>query len=116
MDPLPAIALTANTSNITCIANDYGMNIFSRQAIPGSSGHLWSSPSGKSKNILKLVKEIRHKVKHIIALTGLYTDELAKYSDVVLSVILRRQHVFKKYTLLQAIYYVNVWRIHFLVI
>ena len=29
-DPLPAIALTANTSNLTCIANDYGYeNIFS---------------------------------------------------------------------------------------
>ena len=23
-DPLPAISLTANTSNLTCIANDYG--------------------------------------------------------------------------------------------
>mgnify|MGYP001459103321 CR=1 FL=1 len=33
-DPLPAIALTANTSNLTCIANDYGYDeIFSRQAI-----------------------------------------------------------------------------------
>ena len=32
-DPLPAIALTANTSNLTCIANDYGYeHIFSRQA------------------------------------------------------------------------------------
>ncbi len=31
-EPLPAIALTANTSNLTCIANDYGYeNIFSRQ-------------------------------------------------------------------------------------
>ena len=33
-DPLPAIALTANTSNLTCIANDYGYDhIFSRQAL-----------------------------------------------------------------------------------
>ena len=89
-DPLPAIALTANTSNITCIANDYGYDhIFSRQAkalVQQDDCLIVYSTSGKSENILKLVKEIRHKVKHIIALTGLYTDELAKYSDVVLSV------------------------------
>jgi D-sedoheptulose 7-phosphate isomerase len=30
--PLPAISLTANTSNLTCIANDYGYDeIFTRQ-------------------------------------------------------------------------------------
>ena len=44
------------------------------------------STSGKSKNILKLVQEARDKVKHIISLTGSYKDELAEYSDVVLSV------------------------------
>ena len=89
-DPLPAIALTANSSNITCIANDYGYDhVFSRQANALAQQDdclIVYSTSGKSKNILKLVAEIRHKVKHIIALTGLYTDELDKYSDVVLSV------------------------------
>ena len=89
-DPLPAIALTANTSNITCIANDYGYDyIFSRQANAlayENDSVIVYSTSGKSQNILKLIKEIRPKVKHIIALTGIYTDELTKYSDVVLSV------------------------------
>ena len=89
-DPLPAIALTANSSNITCIANDYGYDhIFSRQANALAQQDdclIVYSTSGKSRNILRLVAEIRHKVKHIIALTGLYTDELDKYSDVVLSV------------------------------
>ena len=89
-DPLPAIALTDNSSNITCIANDYGYeHVFSRQANALAQQDdclIVYSTSGKSKNILKLVAEIRHKVKHIIALTGLYTDELDKYSDVVLSV------------------------------
>ena len=42
--------------------------------------------SGKSSNILKLIKEIRPKIKNIISLTGIYKDELEKYSDVVLSV------------------------------
>ena len=89
-DPLPAIALTANSSNITCIANDYGYDhVFSRQANALAQKDdclIVYSTSGKSENILKLVAEIRHKVKHIIALTGMYTDELDKYSDVVLSV------------------------------
>ena len=89
-DPLPAIALTANTSNLTCIANDYGYDhIFSRQAHalaqPNDSLIVYTT-SGKSSNILKLIKEIRPKIKNIISLTGTYKDELEKYSDVVLSV------------------------------
>tara|TARA_B100000035_G_scaffold42030_1_gene31500 strand:+ start:308 stop:901 length:594 start_codon:yes stop_codon:yes gene_type:complete len=89
-DPLPAIALTANTSNLTCIANDYGYDhIFSRQAhaLAGPNDSIIAySTSGKSSNILKLIREIRPKVKNIISLTGMYVDELEKYSDVVLSV------------------------------
>ena len=42
--------------------------------------------SGKSPNILKLIKDGRKRVKSIIALTGEYTDELSEFSDVVLSV------------------------------
>tara|TARA_S200000501_G_C20859280_1_gene759022 strand:- start:2182 stop:2769 length:588 start_codon:yes stop_codon:yes gene_type:complete len=89
-DPLPAIALTANTSNLTCIANDYGYeNIFSRQAHALANKNdtlIVYSTSGKSPNILKLIKESRSRVKYIISLTGQNTDELNKYSDVVLSV------------------------------
>ena len=89
-DPLPAIALTANTSNLTCIANDYGYeNIFSRQAQALANKDdtlIVYSTSGKSSNILKLVKESRSRVKHIISLTGKNKDPLAKYSDVVLAV------------------------------
>lgn len=89
-DPLPAIALTANTSNLTCIANDYGYeNIFSRQAQALANKDdtlIVYSTSGKSPNILKLVKESRSRVKYIISLTGKNKDLLAKYSDVVLAV------------------------------
>ena len=89
-DPLPAIALTANTSNLTCIANDYGYeNIFSRQAQALASENdslIVYSTSGKSPNIIKLVKEARNDVKYIISFAGLYTKDLAEYSDVVLSV------------------------------
>lgn len=89
-DPLPAIALTANTSNLTCIANDYGYeNIFSRQAHALANKNdtlIVYSTSGKSPNILKLVKESRSRVKYIISLTGKNKDLLSEYSDVVLAV------------------------------
>ena len=89
-DPLPAIALTANTSNLTCIANDYGYeNIFSRQAQALANKNdtlIVYSTSGKSPNILKLVEESRSRVKYIISLTGKNKEQLSKHSDVVLSV------------------------------
>ena len=89
-DPLPAIALTSNTSNLTCIANDYGYEeIFTRQmhALANENDSLIVySTSGKSKNIIKLVAEAKNKVKNIIALTGNYTEELSKHADVVISV------------------------------
>ena len=89
-EPLPAISLTANTSNLTCIANDYGYDeIFTRQmkalACKEDSLIVYST-SGKSSNIIKLVKDARSRVKTIIALTGDYTDELSEYCDAVLSV------------------------------
>ena len=88
--PLPAIALTTNTSNLTCIANDYGYEeIFTRQmhALANENDTLIVySTSGKSKNIIKLVVEAKNKVKNIIALTGNYTEELSKHADVVISV------------------------------
>ena len=89
-DPLPAIALTSNSSNLTCIANDYGFEeIFTRQmhalACENDSLIVYST-SGKSKNIIKLVAEAKNKVKNIIALTGNNTEELSNYADVVISV------------------------------
>ena len=89
-NPLPAIALTSNTSNLTCIANDYGYDeIFTRQmhalACENDSLIVYST-SGKSKNIIKLVAEAKNKVKNIIALTGNHTEELSNYADVVISV------------------------------
>ena len=89
-EPLPAISLTANTSNLTCIANDYGYEeIFTRQlralACENDSLIVYTT-SGKSPNIIKLVKDARKRVKTIIALTGEYTDDLSEHCDSVLSV------------------------------
>ncbi len=89
-EPLSAIALTTNSSNLTCIGNDYGYEeIFVRQmhAVAQENDTLLVySTSGTSKNILKLIKEAKGKVQNIISLCGQHTDELSKYSDVVISV------------------------------
>ncbi len=89
-NPLPAIALTTNTSNLTCIANDYGYDdVFLRQLIGlGAKADtlIVYSTSGKSKNIIKMISEASNYVANIIALTGEYTEEVEKYSDVVISV------------------------------
>ena len=63
---LPSIALNADTSVITCIANDYGYeNIFSRQIEGlGKEGDIifLISTSGQSKNILRAL-EVANQLK-----------------------------------------------------
>ncbi len=58
--PIPAIALSTNTSNLTAIANDYGFdNIFLRQIQAfGKEGDiaLGISTSGNSANVIKAMK------------------------------------------------------------
>jgi len=72
--PIPAIALTTNTSTLTAIANDYGFEeTFSRQikalAKKGDVA-IGISTSGNSKNVLKAIEEA-NKLKMItIGLTG----------------------------------------------
>ncbi len=88
--PLAAVALTTNTSNLTCIGNDYGYDeIFSRQlnaiAKPDDSLIVYTT-SGNSKNIISLLKEAKNKVRHIIALTGNNTENIINYCDVIISV------------------------------
>tara|TARA_B100001027_G_scaffold197197_1_gene154519 strand:- start:148 stop:735 length:588 start_codon:yes stop_codon:yes gene_type:complete len=87
---LPAIALTANSSNLTCISNDYGYkNVFSRQISaygePNDTLIVYTT-SGKSENIIELVNTARTQVKNIIAMTGSNADLLYKKCDVIISV------------------------------
>ena len=88
--PLSAIALTTNSSNLTCISNDYGYDhVFVRQMEALALSHdslIVYTTSGTSKNILSLIEQARKKLKYIISLTGQNTQQLQKYSDVVISV------------------------------
>jgi D-sedoheptulose 7-phosphate isomerase len=71
---LPAIALTADTSILTAVSNDYGFeNVFSRQVEGlGVEGDVLMgiSTSGNSKNILKAVQKARDLGLVTVGLTG----------------------------------------------
>lgn len=87
---LPAIALTTNSSNLTCISNDYGYEkVFSRQVQAfGTSNDtlIVYTTSGKSENILELIKDARPLVKSIIAMTGDKYELMSADCDVIISV------------------------------
>ncbi|WP_426358705.1 phosphoheptose isomerase [Pseudocolwellia sp. HL-MZ19] len=72
--PLPAIALSTDTSTLTSIANDYHYDeVFSKQLRAlGNSGDvlLAISTSGNSRNVIKAIEVAVSKDIPIIALTG----------------------------------------------
>ncbi|MEN8183201.1 MAG: D-sedoheptulose 7-phosphate isomerase [Myxococcota bacterium] len=87
---LPAIALCANTSDLTAIGNDYGFDqVFARLvAAHGQPGDiaLALSTSGNSPNVLVAVEEARRRRLHTIGLTGKGGGRLAGEVDVALVV------------------------------
>lgn len=88
--PLPALALHANTSTLTAVANDYAYEqVFARllraHARPGDVA-VAISTSGTSKNVLaaaRLRDELQIKV---VALTGENTTALAPFADACIAV------------------------------
>ncbi len=84
--PLPAIALTTDTSIITSIANDYSFeHVFSKQikAI-GRSGDvmLAISTSGNSENVIQAVKTAKDMGIYTAGLTGGDGGKLARIVDI----------------------------------
>ena len=88
--PLPAIAVTVDTSALTAIANDYGYdNVFSRQINGlGTQGDVLFalSTSGKSESILGAIKTAKNIGMKIISLTGSSINEMNDLSDVCINV------------------------------
>ncbi|MBU1741631.1 MAG: SIS domain-containing protein, partial [Proteobacteria bacterium] len=72
--PLPAIALSTDTSILTSIGNDYSFHeVFSKQVRAlGRKGDvaLGISTSGRSPNVVRALAEARNLEMHTIALTG----------------------------------------------
>ncbi|MFC2040650.1 D-sedoheptulose 7-phosphate isomerase [Chloroflexota bacterium] len=87
---LPAIALTANTSTLTAVANDCGYEmVFSRQVealVNEKDVIVGISTSGNSPNVIKAVKTAKMKGAKTIGLTGGNGGKLAETADLVLIV------------------------------
>lgn len=87
---IPAIALTANSSAVTAIGNDYGYHkIFSRQIQAfGQPGDLFLgiSTSGNSQNVLEAVEQARISGLETIGLTGAAPSGLSEMCDICIQI------------------------------
>ena len=88
--PLPAIALTTDTSALTAIGNDYGFEeVFARQVrgLAGSSDLvLGITTSGRSENVVRGLAAGRARGASTVGLTGASSGRLPEVADLVLSV------------------------------
>jgi D-sedoheptulose 7-phosphate isomerase len=85
---LPAVALSTDTSILTCIGNDYSFErVFARQveALVRPGDVLWAfSTSGTSPNVLAAAEEARRKDARVIAFTGRAQSKLEALADLCL--------------------------------
>ena len=85
-----AIALTADSSILTALGNDFGFeNIFSRQCegiVKKGDVVIAISTSGNSKNVLKGITTSKKLGASVISLTGSNISKIKKYSDIVIPV------------------------------
>jgi phosphoheptose isomerase len=88
--PLPAIALTTDTSALTAIGNDYGFDaVFARQVEAlGAAGDVLVAitTSGKSPNVVAAITAARARGMKVIALTGAKGGALVASSDAGVAV------------------------------
>lgn len=88
--PLPAVALTTDTSILTAVANDYGFEeVFVRQV--RALGHegdivIAMSTSGRSPNVIRAAGAARAAGAVTVALTGGDGGELATLADIAIVV------------------------------
>ncbi len=89
-DPMPALALNANSSAVTAIGNDYGYHeVFARQlqafATPGDVA-VAISTSGNSTNVIQAVTCARRLGLFTIGMTGAGGGRLRNLVDVLIAV------------------------------
>jgi D-sedoheptulose 7-phosphate isomerase len=107
--PLAAVALSTDTSTMTCIANDYTFDqVFSRQVMGlGGRGDclLAISTSGNSKNVMRAAEVARTAGVHVIGLLGKGGGALRELCDVPIVVPsqttarIQEAHIFIGHTL-----------------
>ncbi len=86
-DPLPALALTVDTSVITSIANDYRFeDVFVKQlqalAKPGDAA-LGISTSGRSVNVVRALEWARHHRLHTLGWTGAGSAAMDSHCELI---------------------------------
>jgi D-sedoheptulose 7-phosphate isomerase len=88
--PLPALALTVDTSALTAIANDYSYDeVFARQLGGlGQAGDVLValSTSGNSKNVLRAIEVAREKGIRTIGMTGQSGGLMRQLCDICICV------------------------------
>lgn len=88
--PLPALALTTDSSSLTAIANDFAFSeIFARQVealVTPSDVVLGISTSGNSENVVRGIEAARNRGARTVALTGKDGGRLTGIADLVLVV------------------------------
>lgn len=88
--PLPAIALSTDTSVLTAIGNDFGFDqAFSKQVLAlGRSGDvlLAISTSGNSVNVIKAIEAARERKMQVIGLTGGKGGTMAGLCNLLINV------------------------------
>jgi D-sedoheptulose 7-phosphate isomerase len=107
--PLAGIALSTDTSALTCIGNDYGFDeVFSRQVLAlGARGDclIAISTSGNSRNVIRAVDAARPMGIHVIGLLGRDGGALRALCDVAIVVPsettarIQEAHIFIGHTL-----------------
>ncbi len=87
---IPAIALTTDTSLLTAIANDFGIErVFARQVESlGRAGDVLIaiSTSGNSANVVRAAEQARRQELRVVGLTGASGGDLAPGCDVAIRV------------------------------
>ncbi len=88
--PLPAVALTTDTSVLTSVANDYGFSeIFSKQiaALVNDGDIAWGlSTSGNSPNVVSALRLAREMGAVTVGLTGKTGGEMRQFCDFCICV------------------------------
>lgn len=88
--PLPAIALTTDTSALTAIGNDFGFDqVFSKQVHAlGQPGDILVgiSSSGNSENVIKAMQVARENGVVTMGFTGRNGGKMAALSDILINV------------------------------
>lgn len=88
--PLPAMALTCNSSSVTAIGNDYGFDRVFARAVEahGRPGDVLIaiSTSGRSGNVLAAAEVGRARDMVVVAMTGARGRDLGALADHVLAV------------------------------